>query len=108
MPEFLLCSWRERVMWGSYEYRIDAPTLEDAVELLRELQREADDGEEGVAHERVRALSGGDDVVMPLDDLDECVETVTGIMLIEESGERIRNLVEEPIVERLYRSQKDD
>lgn len=92
MAEFLLRVWSEQTLFDCRDYRVEADSLEAAAELLRELQEKAEDAGHPVPHDDVTALeSYQDDKVAPLDP-EEIVDGCTGFTLIDEEGNRVRDL----------------
>jgi hypothetical protein len=92
MAEFLLRVWAEQVLFDCRDYRVEADTLEAAVELLHELQEKADWGSEAIRHDAVSARESYHlDEVMPLDP-QEVVDGASGMTLVDEEGNRVRDL----------------
>lgn len=92
MPKFMLRSWAEQTLYDCRDYEVEAETLDEAKELLGELQDEADSADCACASDpRVTAVYGWhDDRVVPLDP-DEIVDGESGIVEITEMGNPVRD-----------------
>src|SRR4051794_30985992 len=96
MPEFRLRIWAEQVLFDCADYIVEAPTLEDAATLLWAAQRTAEETDKEVPHARIRnANEHRCDEVLGLDP-EEIVNGDQGLTLIDDKGERVRDLVSVP------------
>jgi hypothetical protein len=91
MPKFMLRGWAEQTLYDCRDYEVEAGTLEDAKELLGELQDEADYADCACASDpRVTAVDGWRvDGVVPLDPT-EIVSGDSGIVEISEDGKPVK------------------
>jgi len=89
MAEFRLRIWAEQTLFDSRDYVVQAATLEEAVARLKMVQEDAQDLDASTEH---------DDIDRPVRLLDpsEVVESYDGVTLIDERGNRLRDLVGVP------------
>ena len=92
MPEFRLRIWQEQVLFDCRDYIVEADTLKAACELLWSAHTKASETSDLVPHARISTADPGRfDEVVELDP-DEIVVGDQGITLIDEKGDRVRDL----------------
>ena len=90
--KFPLRIWAEQVLFDCKDYHVEADTLEQAVALLRELQEKADSDGQTWSDPRIRSADPYRlNEVGPLDP-NEIQSGDTGITLLDDAGERLRDL----------------
>lgn len=96
MPQYNLRSWSEQTLFDCRDYIVTADTLADAVELLEQIQEDADGADSPIENPAIEAMGNYQlDEVCPLDPQD-IVDGAGGITLLDDKGERVRDLVSVP------------
>src|SRR5689334_24677298 len=96
MTKFLLRSWAEQTMFACREYAVEADSLKQAVALLHAMQERANETEKDLHDERVVAIEEYDGDEVRMLDPEQIEYAQDGITLIDESGERVRDLLGVP------------
>lgn len=96
MPKYHLRSWAEQTLLACRDYTVTADTLEAACELMRDQQQEADENDGPIEHPAITTLDEGRLSGIVMLDPKEVVDGASGITLIDEEGERVRDLIGVP------------
>ena len=93
MARFRLRSWQEQTLYDSRDYEIDAGTVEEAAELLDELQGQAQEIAGPVElPPNVRRIDSTGREMWVLDP-DEIVDSECGIAEIDADGRKLRDVL---------------
>jgi hypothetical protein len=96
MPKYNLRSWAEQTLFDSRDYIVTADSLAEAVELLEQVQEDAEYGDKRIEHSAIVAFDkyqlDGVGVLDPCDVIDGS----GGITLLDRKGERARDLIGVP------------
>lgn len=93
MPDFRLRIWAEQTLFDCRDYVVTADTLEAAVTRLQDVQEDADSmGEHVDAKDISSAERGRMDEVVSLDP-SEVIDGDNGVTLIDDKGDRLRDLI---------------
>ena len=93
MARFRLRSWQEQTLYDSRDYEVEADTLEEAAELLDELQERAQEISEPVdLPPQVRRIDGTSREMRVLDPC-EIVDGERGIAEIDAAGRKLRDVL---------------
>lgn len=96
MPEFIIRHWAEQTLFACRDYRVDAPTLGDALRLLDGMvDRATDTGQPVECAEITGRETYRADEICELDP-EEVVDGDTGYTLVDEDGKRLRDLISVP------------